>query len=155
MCFFSLCAVTTSVCWRIGIQINRLQRAADVCQTAWRICQSVKGISALDSLRSQSETGLQQWACSFCWAYESTPFRVHWFQGDTVSLPSRIRIFTYSSKNSIEFYSFLALSSWWVFLTERFFPIFIFFPDFEPCLGLFAFIFNAFFWLVFPRLCWL
>lgn len=44
----------------------------------------------------------------------------------------------YSSKNSPEFYSFLVISSWWVFLRERFFPIFIFSPGFEPSLDFFS-----------------
>lgn len=76
---------------------------------------------------------------------ESTPFRVHWFQGDTISLQNRKRIVIYSSKNSVDFYSFLVVSSWWVFLTERFFLFLYFFPDFQPSLGLFVFIFIAFF----------
>lgn len=56
----------------------------------------------------------------------------------------------YSSKNSPEFYSFLVISSWWVFLNERFFPIFIFSPGLEPSLDFFLIFF--FFFNVFPPL---
>lgn len=37
-----------------------------------------------------------------------------------------------------------------IFKREIFFP-FLFFPDFEPCLGLFVFIFNAFFMAGIPE----
>lgn len=43
---------------------------------------------------------------------ESTPFRVHWFQGDTLSPQTRKRIFTRSSRKSVELFSFLVLNSW-------------------------------------------
>ena len=125
-----------------------------------RVGQSLARVSTRRCTNGQSEN-----SCAGCGRHpprcgcESTPFRVHWFQGDTISLQSRI--LTHSSKNSVEFYSFLVLSSWWVFLTERFFPIFkkIFFVlTLSPSFGLFFcfcfFFFNAFFLAgVSPRLC--
>ncbi|XP_025761823.1 heterogeneous nuclear ribonucleoproteins C1/C2 isoform X1 [Oreochromis niloticus] len=44
---------------------------------------------------------------------ESTPFRVHWFQGDTLSQQSCKRIFTRASRKSVELFSFLVLNSCW------------------------------------------
>lgn len=94
----------------IQIQINKgyiILMSSFVSRTGKHVRQSLKSMSSQGGFTIQSETGMPQWAWTFCRVYESTPFRVHWFQGDTISLQSRTRIFTYSSKNSVEFYSFL------------------------------------------------
>lgn len=96
----------------ILIQTNKLRvlhipMSSLVSRTDKRVCQSLKGITTKGGSNIQSETVTQMWADLFSCVHESTPFRVHWFQGDTISLQSRKRIFTYSSKNSVEFYSFL------------------------------------------------
>ncbi|CAJ1085942.1 putative FH1/FH2 domain-containing protein 1-like [Xyrichtys novacula] len=63
-----------------------------------------------ESVTNQNAERLK-WAGVFCCVYKSTPFRVCWFQGDTISLQSRKRIFPLSSKICAEFYSFLVFSS--------------------------------------------
>lgn len=82
-------------------------------------------------------------ASSLCCACAS---RRHFVSTGLTAILSACAADLYSSKNSPEFCSFLVISSWWVFLSERFFPLFLFFSDFEPSLDFFFFflIFKCF-----------
>lgn len=123
-------------------------------QSDRRICQSpirhfICVLSYYPITNSDTESGraLSIGACV------STPFRVHRFQGDTISLKSRKRIFTHSSITQrwiLLIFSIYLLVS--IFNREIFSPyfffIFFFYLTLNRLLDFLFFIFNVFFFLL-------